>query len=116
MKTDLERMRDKLAEIRMRKGTIVARASQARGGTSAEQLGAKGKSSAFETFRRMEEKVEGREAEGSAMAEVEEALSKGQSAEELEAKFRELERDAGGGAPGSTVDDDLAALKKRIRV
>jgi phage shock protein A len=117
MKSELERMRDKLAEIRMRKGTIVARATQARGGTGAEQLGAKGKSSAFETFRRMEEKVEGREAEGNAMAEVEEALAKGRSAEDLEAKFRELEREAGGSAAsGSTVDDDLAALKKRIRV
>jgi phage shock protein A len=112
MKGDLERMRDKLAELRMKRGTLVARATQARTGSGAEQLGAKGGSSAFENFRRMEEKIEGREAEGSAMAEVEDALGKGARNDDLEAKFRQLEQ---AGAP-SEVDDDLAALKKRIRV
>ncbi len=114
MKTDLERMRQKLAELKMRRGTIAARAAQARSGGGAEQLGAKGGSSAFENFRRMEEKIEGREAQGAAMAEVEEAIGKGPKNEELEAKFRELER-KGGDAP-SDIDDELAALKKRIRV
>ena len=119
MKDELERMKQKLAELKLRKPAIIARAQQARTGGGAEQLGARGKSSAFETFKRMEEKIEGREAEGAAMAEVEESLgaSKG---EDLEAKFRELERQGGGGAPGapgsSDVEDDLAALKKRIRV
>jgi phage shock protein A len=58
------------------------------------------------------------------MAEVEEALGKGSSADSLEAKFRELERSAGAGAGGgagagagsSEIDEELAALKKRIRV
>ncbi len=113
MKGDLERMRDKLSELRMKRGTLVARATQARSGAGAEQLGAKGGTSAFENFRRMEEKVEGREAEGSAMAEVEEALGKGAKNDDLEAKFRQLERQAGS---SSDVEDDLAALKKRIRV
>ena len=117
MKEELERMKQKLAELKMRKGTIVARAQNAKAGTGAEQLGAKGGSSAFANFRRMEEKIEGREAEGSAMAEVEEALGRGAKAEELEAKFRELERGgAAGGAGASEVDEELAALKKRIRV
>lgn len=117
MKDDLERMKESLARLKLRKGTIVARATQARGGASAEQLGARG-SSAFDNFRRMEEKIEGREAQTSAMAEVEEALGKGRSAEDLEAKFRELEQSAG--KPGPTgsgdIEDELAALKKRIRV
>jgi phage shock protein A len=119
MKEELERMKEKIAELKMRKGSIVARAQQSRGGTGAEQLGTKGGSSAFDNFRRMEEKIEGREAEGAAMAEVEEALGKGEKVEDLEAKFRELERRTGGkGAPdgGSDVDEELAALKKRIRV
>src|SRR5579871_5990014 len=64
MKEELERMKEKLAELKMRKGSIVARAQQARGGTGAEQLGTKGGTSAFDNFRRMEEKIEGREAEG----------------------------------------------------
>jgi phage shock protein A len=122
MKEELERMKEKLAELKMRKGAILARASQARGGSGAEQLGAKGGSSAFENFRRMEEKIEGREAEGAAMAEVDAALSGGEKAEDLEAKFRDLERQMGGkgaseaGAGPSEIDDELAALKKRIRV
>ncbi|HEY8042168.1 MAG TPA: PspA/IM30 family protein [Polyangiaceae bacterium] len=120
MKEELERMKEKLAELKMRKGTIVARAQQAKGGSTSEQLGSKGGSSAFDNFRRMEEKIEGKEAEGSAMAEVEEALGKGQKAEDLEAKFRQLERQSGGkdgeGGGSSEIDDELAALKKRIRV
>jgi phage shock protein A len=122
MKDDLDRMRQKLAELKLRKPTIVARAQQARSAASgSEGLGARGASSAFDNFRRMEEKIEGREAEGAAMAEVDDALGKGEKSEDLEAKFRELERQVGGGAGGapgsvSDVDDELAALKKRIRV
>jgi len=120
MKEDLERMKGKLAELKLRKGTLVARAQQARGGSTSEQLGSKGGSSAFDNFRRMEEKIEGREAEGQAMAEVDEALGKGQKSEDLEAKFRALERQVGdkgeGGGKASEIDDELAALKKRIRV
>jgi phage shock protein A len=122
MKDELERMKQKLADLKMRKGTIIARAQQARGGSTSEQLGSKGGSSAFDNFRRMEEKIEGREAEGLAMAEVEEALGKGEKREDLESKFRELERQVGGkgdkgdGGGPSEIDDELAALKKRIRV
>jgi phage shock protein A len=120
MKAELDRMEEKLEELKMRKGSIVARAEQARRGSTSEGLGTKGGSSAFSNFRDMEEKIEGREAEGMAMAEVEEALGKGKGAEDLEAKFRDLERSVGGkgkdGEGGSEIDDELAALKKRIRV
>jgi phage shock protein A len=99
---------------------MVARAVQARAGGGAEGLGAKSGSSAFNEFRRMEEKIEGRDAEHAAMAEVDEALGKGSSADALEAKFRELERSQGGaagpGAASNEIDEELAALKKRIRV
>jgi phage shock protein A len=117
MKAELERMREKFAEIKMKKGTIAARAAQAQGGSSGEGLGARGGSSAFENFRRMEEKIEGKEAENSAMAEVEDAIrGGGPSKEDLEAKFRKLEGEVGKGAAPSDIDDELAALKKRIRV
>jgi phage shock protein A len=119
MKEELERMKEKLAELKLRKGTIVARAEQARAGASSEQLGARGGSSAFENFRRMEEKIEGREAQGAAMREVEDAIrGEGMSSDDLEAQFRELERGGGGSVNkgGEDIDQELAALKKRIRV
>jgi phage shock protein A len=117
MKEELERMKAKFAEIKMKKGAIAARAEMAKAGGSAEGLGAKGGSNAFDNFRRMEEKIEGKEAENSAMDEVEEALGKGAGKEDLEAKFRDLEKsiDKGDGQK-SDVDEELAALKKRIRV
>jgi len=119
MKEELARMKEKLGVLKLRKGAIVARAAQARGGAASENLGARGGTSAFDNFRRMEEKIEGREAEGAAMVEVEEALNAGRNTEDLEAKFRKLEREGaakgGEGGPGD-VEDDLAALKKRIRV
>lgn len=120
MKTELERMEEKLEELKLRKGTIAARAQQARGGTT-EGLGARGGSSAFDNFRRMEEKIEGREQEGLAMAEVEAALGTTER-RDLEDKFRDLERGLGGGGAGegspkdAAIEDELAALKKRIRV
>ena len=122
MKAELERMREKFAEIKTRKATIAARATQAQAGGGAEGLGAKGGSSAFDNFRRMEEKIEGKEAEVKAMAEVDEALGHTAKNEDLEAKFRDLEKSVGsggkegGGGGGSDVEDELAALKKRIRV
>jgi phage shock protein A len=115
MKDELERMEQKLEELKMRKGTILARAQQARSGGGAEGLGARGGSSAFDNFRRMEEKIEDREAQGSAMAEVEDALGKGEREQSLETKFRDLERGTKGGEK-SDVEDELAALKKRIRI
>lgn len=121
MKEELERMEQKLEELKMRKGTIAARAQQARSGGAAEGLGARGGSSAFDNFRRMEEKIEGREQENLALAEVEDALGNGPSKGDLEAKFRDLERGLSGGSGSGTkkeadVEDELAALKKRIRI
>ena len=102
--------------LALRKGTIAARAQQARAGGGAEGLGARGGSNAFDNFRKMEEKIEGREQEGLAMAEVEDALGTGPAEKDLESKFRDLERGGGGSKKDSDIDDELAALKKRIRV
>jgi phage shock protein A len=118
MKEELERMEKKLEDVKMRKNTIAARAAQAKAGGGAEGLGAKGGSSAFQNFKNLEDKIDGREAENAAMSEVEDALGTREK-QDLEAKFRDLERGIGG-KPGksgeSEIDEDLAALKKRIRV
>ena len=116
MKEELERMEQKLEDLRLRKGTIAARAQQSRGGGGAEALGARGGSNAFDNFRRMEEKIEGREQEGLAMQEVEDALGAGPDKKQLEDKFRDLERGTVGTQKDSDIEDELAALKKRIRV
>src|SRR5204863_7201975 len=119
MKEELERMEQKLDERKLRKGTIAARAQQARAGGGAESLGSRGGSSAFDNFRKMEEKIEGREQEGLAMAEVEDAIGNGPDKRELEDKFRDLERGLSGGKGGGTkkdaeIEDEPAALKKPI--
>lgn len=116
MKEELERMERKLEDLKLRKGTIATRAQQARAGN--EGLGARGGSNAFENFRRMEEKIEGREQENLAMAEVEDAIGKGPTDRLLEDKFRDLERGISGGGTKKDMDveDELAALKKRVRI
>src|SRR5512143_2989599 len=109
MKEELERMERKLEDVKMRKSTIAARAQQAKAGGGAEGLGAKKGSSAFDNFRQLEDKIEGREAENAAMSEVEDALGTREK-QDLEAKFRDLERGMGGkhGKTGETdIDEDL---------
>ncbi|AUX26145.1 membrane protein [Sorangium cellulosum] len=124
MKSELERMEAKQEELQARKGTLAAQIQQQRAGGGVEGLGARGGQSAFAEFRRMEEQVEGQVAQVAASREIEEALSSGRmSADELEAKFARLEHGGGGGGAGgedrpggAAVDDELAALKKRIRI
>jgi phage shock protein A len=112
LKAELERMEAKHEELSMRKGTLVSRAQQTR---QADENGSGG--SAFANFKALEEKIEGREQEGLAMAEVEAALKDGPSDRDLDAKFRALEKGDGGVAGGKTeIDDELEALKKRIRI
>jgi phage shock protein A len=54
------------------------------------------------------------------MAEVEDAIGNGPDKRSLEDKFRELERGGSEGGGGTKkdadIEDELAALKKRIRV
>lgn len=115
MRDDLQRMEAKHQELSAKKGTIAARAEMAKAGGGAESLGAKGGENAFASFRGIEEKIEGQEAEVAAMRELEDDAMK---EAELESKFRRLERGTGAPAAGtsSPVDDELAALKTRIRV
>ena len=124
MKAEVERMEQKLEEIHARKGTLIARAQQAKAGGGVEALGARGPGGgAFAEFRRMEEQIEGVETTFEAQREIDEALGGrgpgGLSADEVEAKFRRLEAEGGargGAAAGDEVDEELQALKKRIRV
>lgn len=120
MKAELERMESKQQDLESRKGTLATQLKQARGGGGSEGLGAKPGGAAFEEFRRMEAKIEGHASEVEAHREVEDALRDGgMSDQDLESKFAALERggtskDAMPGGP--EVDDELARLKKKIRI
>ena len=124
MKEALERMEQKVREFELRKGTIAARAGQAQAGGGVEALGKRGSGpGAFDELRRMEEKIEGAEHTLLAQGEVDATLDGrgpgGMSPAEVEAKFRALESGASaspGGAAKTEVDDELLALKKRVRI
>lgn len=115
MRDELAKMRARLSELTLRKETLVQKAEAARSGVAPGPSGQGG--AAFANFRRMEDAIVGKEAQGDAMVEVEEALGRGPSADALEARFRELEAGGGGGGgQASEVDEELLQLKKRIRV
>lgn len=122
MKAEMERMEAKQRELEAKKGTLAAQLKQAKAGGGAEGLGAKPGGGAFAEFRRMEEKIEGSVAEAAAAREVDDALrGGGLSASELEAKFAQLEHGGGRGGSddkpgGPEIDDELAALKKKVRI
>jgi len=120
MKSELDRMEGKQKELEVKKGTIAAQVKQARAGGGAEGLGAKAPGNAFAEFRRMEDQIDGQVAEVAAHREVDDALNDGRMAsDDLESKFAQLE--GRGGASGEKtaspeIDDELAALKKKIRI
>jgi phage shock protein A len=124
MKDALERMERKVKEFELRKGTIATRAQQAKAGGGVESLGKTGSGpSAFDEFRRMEEGVENAEHVVQAQSEVDAVFDGrgpgGMSPAEVEAKFRALESGASEGAAApakSEVDDELQALKKKVRI
>lgn len=122
MKRELERMEAKQQELEARKGTLAAQMRQAKSGGGAEGLGARGAGTgAFAEFRRMEDKIEGQVAEVAAAREVDDALRQGgMSDSDLESKFAQLEGGGGGKSGdkpgGSEIDDELAALKKKVRI
>lgn len=122
MKAEMERMEAKYEELQAKKGTLASQMRQAKAGGGAEGLGAKAGGSAFAEFRRMEEKVEGAAAEVAAAREVDDALrGNAMSQMDLEARFAALEGGGGRGADpekpgGAEVDDELAALKKKVRI
>ncbi len=120
MKREMERMEAKLEELKARKGTIAGEMKRAKQG-SADALGASGPGGgAFAEFKRMEEKIDEQRATVAAHAEVEEALNDGgMSDAQLEAKFAALEGGKGGsgGAGGDPeLDDEIARLKKKLRI
>lgn len=126
MKEDMGRAEVKLKDLESRKGTIAARYQQARAGGGAEGLGASGDGpTPFDELRRIEGKMDQAEAEAEGMREARDIVAGrregGLSPAELEARFSELEDgDAGADDKGASgdpdVDDELKALRRKLRV
>ena len=120
-RSELERMEQFVAEAKGKRGLLAARVAQARAGGGAEALGARPGGSPFDELRRMEDRIEGAEAAVAAEREVNRALAPepgptGLGPAELEARFRALEASAGKAAAAEDVDDELRAIKTRVRV
>ncbi len=117
MKSELERMEAKVDELKSRRGDLINKARENKEGVEGGATATTG--GAFGEFRRMEDQLEGVEAAVSAQREVEDALKGpgGMSRDEVEAKFRRLEF-GGQSDDGKTseVDDELQALKKKVRI
>ena len=119
---DLERTRERVKAIGEAQEGRVAERSELL--AEVEALGSRGTGGqAFDEFRRMEDQIEGVETAFAAQREVDEALGGGRgpgglTREEVEAKFRALEYGTAGDKNGSRseVDDELKALKKKIRI
>ncbi len=113
MRDDLQKMERRHAELASKKGTIAAKAEIGKAGGGSEALGARDGNNAFQAFREMEEKIEQDSAEAAAMSELHADEMK---TAELESQFRKLEREGHAAEAGTGVEDELAALKKRVRV
>ena len=120
MKGELERMENKVTELGHKKGTLVAQAAQAKAGADGQKrVGG----TAFAEFRRMEDQIEAVETTVQAQRELDGVLNEpgpgGMTRDEVEAKFRALEAGVGPVAEKlkhSEVDEELQAIKKRIRI
>ena len=89
----------------------------------AERLSSSPAGTAFAEFRRMEDQIEAVETSVQAQRELDGVLNEpgpgGMTRDEVEAKFRALEAGVGPIAEtlkNSEVDEELQAIKKRVRV
>lgn len=101
MREDLDTLESRVAEAKSKKDILIARQRRAEATKKVqEQLAGIGKNqSAFDTFERMEEKVEHLEAQASAAMEI--------RRDSLDERLNRLGAD-------KDVEDDLAALKQKV--
>ncbi len=104
LKTALRMLNDKIEEAKRKKNLLIARQKRAEAQkTIAETMSGLRENSAFETFDRMESRIEQLEAEADAGTE----LSEEYTGDRLSQRFRDLERTQG-------ASDDLLALKRKM--
>lgn len=104
LKEALRRLSEKIEEAKRKKNVLIARKKRAEAQKAIhETMGGLKDESAFDTFQRLEQKIDRMEAEADASSELAEEYA----GDKLEQKFRDLERKGG-------VEDDLAALKRKL--
>ena len=105
LKEALKALSRKIEEARRKKNLLIAKKKRAEAQQSIQQtMGKLTDSSAFNTYARMEEKIERMEAEAEASLELTEAMNE---AARLESRFEDMERQ-------QTADAMLAELKEKI--
>ena len=106
LKTALRMLNDKIEEAKRKKNVLIARKKRAEAQKAiSETMSGLKDQSAFETFGRLEQKIDRMEAEAEAGAEIAEEYT----GDKLAQKFKDLERTGG-------VDDELMALKRKMGV
>jgi phage shock protein A len=104
LKVALRALNNKIEEANRKKAVLIARKRRADAMKSIEQtMSGLKEQSAFETFARLEQKVDQAEAEADAQSE----LNKEMRGDVLKQRFQELETDAG-------ADEALLSLKRRM--
>lgn len=110
LRSSIEQLERKVEELKARRSTLAAQVTRARSTTTdplaASSASAGPASPALARLREMQERIEGMEAE----VEAHSILDDPKRAE-LEERFRKLER----GETDSALDDELAALKRRLK-
>ena len=105
LKASLRDLSNKIEEAKRKKNLLIARAKRAEAQKSIQKtMSGLNDTSAFDSFNRMEEKVNDIESRALAEAELNEAMA----GDDLEKKFSELENENG------EVMDELAALKAKM--
>lgn len=110
LRASIEQLEKKVDELKARKGTLAAQVSRSRA-TSTDPLGDSSSSAgpASPALQRLRE-MEGRIQDMESLVEAHNILDDPKRAE-VEEKFRRLER----GQQSNEVDDELSALKKRLK-
>jgi phage shock protein A len=122
MKSALSDMERKHQDFSARKNTLATQVGMARAGGGVDALGASpGGGSAFEAFRNIEERIDGVDDVFDAQREVNQMLDRdmsptGMSSAEVELKFRELEGKTAATQEAEAFDEELSALKQKLRV
>jgi phage shock protein A len=111
LRSSIEQLERKVEELKARKGTLAAQVSRARTPNTADPLGAASSSAgpaspALGRLKEMQDRIDQMEAQ----VEAHNILDDPKRAE-IDEKFRKLER----GETTDAVDDELAALKRRLK-